>query len=119
MQRAPQRLELGEPAGVERRDLRAAHRPAAYRPSGLALARLQPLARALQHVDRLVHERGDLLEQRGGLLGIELARLQAGAQGLQVGGQLLQPGLVYVPTPCSRATRPRMPFTSAPASGEA
>ncbi len=84
-----------------------------------ALARLQPLARQLQDVDRLVHERGDLLEQGRGLLGVQLARLQAGAEGLQVGGQLLQPGLVYVPTPCSRATRPRMPFTSAPASGEA
>jgi hypothetical protein len=66
-----------------------------------------------------VHERGDLLEQGRGLVGVELAGLEAGAQGLQVGGQLLQLLLVYVPTPCSRATRPRMPFTSEPASGEA
>ena len=84
-----------------------------------ALARLERLAGALQHVDRLVHERRDLLEQGRGLVGVELAGLQAGAQGLQVGGQLLQAGLVYLPTPCSRATRPRIPFTSAPASGEA
>jgi hypothetical protein len=66
-----------------------------------------------------VHEGGDLLEQGRGLFGVQLARLQAGAEGLQVGGQLLQPRLVYLPTPCSRATRPRMPFTSEPASGEA
>jgi hypothetical protein len=66
-----------------------------------------------------VHQRRDLLEQGGGLVGVELARLQAGAERLQVGGELLQPELVYFPTPCSRATRPRMPFTSDPASGEA
>jgi hypothetical protein len=88
-------------------------------PSGLALARLQTLARELQDVDRLVHEGGDLLEQGRRLFGVQLTRLQAGAEGLQVGGQLLQPGLVYLPTPCSLATRPRMPFTSEPASGEA
>jgi hypothetical protein len=88
-------------------------------PSRLALAGLERLARALEDVDRLVHEGGDLLEQGRGLVGVELAGLEAGAQGLQVGGQLLQAGLVYLPTPCSRATRPRMPFTSAPASGEA
>ena len=76
-------------------------------PSGLALARLERLARALEDVDRLVHQARDLLEQGRGLVGVELA------------GQLLQAGLVYLPTPCSRATRPRMPFTSAPASGEA
>jgi hypothetical protein len=88
-------------------------------PSGLALAGLQLLPGALEHVDGLVHERGDLLEQGRGLVGVELARLQAGAERLQVGRELLQAGLVYLPTPCSRATRPRMPFTSAPASGEA
>jgi hypothetical protein len=84
-----------------------------------AVTRLQRLAGALEHVDRLVHEGRDLLEQDRGLVGVELAGLEAGAERLQVGRELLQAGLVYLPTPCSRATRPRMPFTSAPASGEA
>ena len=89
------------------------------RPRLLALPRLQPFAGLLQHGDGLVHKGGDLLEQCGGLIGVQLARLQACAQRLEVGGQLLQPGLVYLPTPCSRATLPRMPFTSDPASGDA
>lgn len=80
---------------------------------------LEVLAGPLEHVDGLVDEGRDLLEQRRRLVGAELARLQARAQRLEVGRQPLQPGLVYLPTPCSRATRPRMPFTSAPASGEA
>lgn len=66
-----------------------------------------------------MHERRQLLEQRRRLVGVEVARFEAGAERLQVGGELLQAGLVYFPTPCSRATRPRIPFTSAPASGEA
>ena len=41
-----------------------------------------------------MHEGGDLLEQGGGLFGVQLARLQAGAEGLQVGRQLLQARLV-------------------------
>lgn len=66
-----------------------------------------------------MHERRQLLEQRRRLVGAEVAGLEAGAERLQVGGELLQAGRVYFPTPCSRATRPRIPFTSAPASGEA
>jgi hypothetical protein len=66
-----------------------------------------------------VYERGQLLEQGRRLVGVEVARLEAGAERFQVGGKLLQARLVYFPTPCSRATRPRIPFTSAPASGEA
>jgi len=66
-----------------------------------------------------VHERRQLLEQGRRLVGVELAGLEARAERLQVGRELLQTGRVYFPTPCSRATRPRIPFTSAPASGEA
>jgi len=66
-----------------------------------------------------VHERRQLLEQGRRLVGVEVAGLQASAERLQVGGELLQARLVYFPTPCSRATRPRIPFTSAPASGDA
>ena len=66
-----------------------------------------------------MHERRQLLEQGRGLVGVEIAGLEAGAQRLQVGSELLQAARVYFPTPCSRATRPRIPFTSAPASGEA
>ena len=66
-----------------------------------------------------MHQRRQLLEQRRRLVGVEVARLEAGAQRLEIGGQPFQAGRVYFPTPCSRATRPRIPFTSAPASGEA
>ena len=86
---------------------------------GRPLVGLERLSRLLEHVDRLVHERGQLLEQGRRLVGVEVARLQAGAERLQVGGEPFQAGLVYFPTPCSRATRPRIPLTSAPASGEA
>lgn len=80
---------------------------------------LERLSGLLEHVDRLVHERRQLLKQGRRLVGVEVARLQTGAERLQVGRKPLQAGLVYFPTPCSRATRPRIPFTSAPASGEA
>ncbi len=80
---------------------------------------LEVLAGPLEHVHRLVDERRQLLEQRRRLVGAQVAGLQAGRERLEVGREPLQPGLVYLPTPCSRATRPRMPFTSAPASGEA
>lgn len=86
---------------------------------GVALGRLEVLARPLEDVDGLVDEGRDLLEEGRGLVGAELTRLQASAQGVEVGRQPFQTSLVYLPTPCSRATRPRMPFTSAPASGEA
>jgi hypothetical protein len=142
VQRDPQRLELRKLLDADLGDVGAAHpvsvsgpvpatrasrtcttdRTGTFPGSGarrFALARLERLAGALQHVDRLVHERRDLLEQDRGLIGVELPRLQAGAERLEVGRQLLQARLVYLPTPCSRATRPRMPFTSAPASGEA
>jgi hypothetical protein len=66
-----------------------------------------------------VHERRELLEQGRRLVRVEVARLEAGAERLQVGGEPFQALRVYCPTPCSRATRPRIPFTSAPASGEA
>lgn len=66
-----------------------------------------------------MHERGELFEQRRRLVGVDVARLEPGAERLQVGGEPFQSCRVYFPTPCSRATRPRIPFTSAPASGEA
>jgi hypothetical protein len=80
---------------------------------------LEALARLLEDVDGLVHEPRQLLEQGRGLVGAEVARLEAGPEGLQLGGEPFQPPGVYLPTPCSRATRPRIPFTSAPASGDA
>ncbi len=66
-----------------------------------------------------MHEPGELLEQRRRLVGVEVARLEPGAERLQLGGEPFQSLRVYFPTPCLRATRPRIPFTSAPASGEA
>ena len=73
----------------------------------------------LQHVDGLVNEPRQLLEERRRLVGVQVARLKPGAERLQLRGEPFQPLRVYFPTPCSRATRPRMPLTSAPASGEA
>jgi hypothetical protein len=80
---------------------------------------LEALARLLEDVDGLVHEACQLLEQGRGLVGIEVARLEAGSERLEIGSEPFQPPGVYLPTPCSRATRPRIPLTSAPASGEA
>jgi hypothetical protein len=80
---------------------------------------LQALARLLEDIDGLVHEPGQLLEQGRGLVCVEVTRLETGPERLQLGGEPFQPPGVYLPTPCSRATRPRMPFTSAPASGDA
>jgi hypothetical protein len=86
---------------------------------GRALVGLEALAGLLQHVDGLVHEPRQLLEQRRRLVGGEVARFQPGAERLELRGEPFQPLRVYLPTPCSRATRPRIPFTSAPASGDA
>ena len=83
------------------------------------LVGLEALARLVEHVDGLVHEPRQLLEQRGRLVGVQVARLQPRPERFQLGGEPFQPLRVYLPTPCSRATRPRIPFTSAPASGEA
>ena len=59
------------------------------------------------------------LEQLDGPLGGQVVALEIGAKPLKLSGNLLQSGLVYRPTPWSRAIFPRTPFTSVAASGDA
>jgi hypothetical protein len=64
-----------------------------------ALVGLEALPRLLEDVDGLVHEPRQLLEERRGLVGVEIARLEPGPERLQLGGEPFQALRVYVPTP--------------------
>ena len=64
-------------------------------------------------------DHGHPLEQLDGLLGRQVLAVEVGTKPLELGCNVLQSGLVYRPTPCSRAILPSTPLTSVAASGDA
>ena len=64
-------------------------------------------------------DHGHPLEKLDRLLGRQVVTIEVGAEPLELGCNILQSGLVYRPTPCSRAILPSTPFTSVAASGDA
>src|SRR5262249_17508162 len=105
-----------------RRPARPARRPPAppgTPRSGRGLRRVQRLGPPLDRPQRFLRELGDLVQELGRLGGVQLFPFKAPAQLVDAVRQPGQRVLAHVPTPSVRAIRPRIPFTSVAASGDA